>query len=238
MRPARSGPWKAEDLIAILGKTEIFGGLDPEALQRLAEESIVRSYTKGEVILRQGEPGDALFVLAEGFAKVVVTSERGDEMIVKMLSPPEIFGELSFADGHPRSASVKAMRACTVAALERATLLELTRQHPSITERLLRYLSAMVRRTTEQALDLFSLTLTSRIAKLLVGFAEVSGDKTQPASVLDLALTQSDIAQMVGGTRQSVNQILHSFQDRGYLELQGRRIVLKRLNLLRRRAGG
>ncbi|MGH2707502.1 MAG: Crp/Fnr family transcriptional regulator [Actinomycetota bacterium] len=229
---------RPERLAAILGKTEIFEGLDAQALGSLAESSGLRSYGKGDLILRQGELADVLLVLVEGLAKVVVTSEKGDEMLLTTLRPFQIFGELSFADGQPRSASVEALGPCTVTALERATLLELARQHPSITERLLRYLSAMVRRTTEQALDLVCLPLPSRIAKLLVSFAEVSGEGTEPEIVLDLPFNQSDIAQMVGGTRQSVNHALRSFEARGYLKLRGKKIVLLRLDRLRLRASG
>jgi CRP/FNR family cyclic AMP-dependent transcriptional regulator len=224
-------------LAAVLGATDIFGGLDPRALAHLAEQCSVRSFEKGTVIVRQGEPGDTLFVLMEGLLKVVVASDKGEEVIPMTLSPPSTFGVVAVADGGPRSASVEAMRACKVIALERATLLELAKEHPSIIDGLLRYLGASVRRLTKQVYDLVSLDLHGRVAKLLVRFAREQGTGAEPATRLDLPMTQSEIADMVGGSRQSVNQILHSFERRGYLELQGRTVVLRRLDLLQRRAG-
>jgi CRP/FNR family cyclic AMP-dependent transcriptional regulator len=120
--------------------------------------------------------------------------------------------------------------------LTREVLLEVLAEHPSLTDRLLRTLGTSLRRLTEQAADLVFLDLHGRMAKLLVGMAEDRGTKEGTEVVLDLHMTQTDLAGMVGGSRQSVNQILRSFERRGYLELRGRQIRLKQPELLRRRA--
>ena len=227
---------REERAAELLGATQLFGGLDPEALRHLAARVFERSYKKGQLVFYQGDPGDALFVVVEGLVKVFVPSEEGDEMVLITLSPPEVFGEVALIDGGPRSASAEALEPTTVLMLTRGVLLEVLAQHPSLTDKLLRTLGTSLRRLTEQAADLVFLDLHGRMAKLLVGMAEDRGTKEGPEVVLDLHMTQTDLAGMVGGSRQSVNQILRSFERRGYLELRGRQIRLKQPELLRRRA--
>jgi CRP-like cAMP-binding protein len=227
---------REERAAELLGATQLFGGLDSEALRHLAARVSERSYKKGQLIFYQGDPGDALFVVVEGLVKVFVPSEEGDEMVLITLEAPEVFGEVALIDGGPRSASAEALEATTVLMLTRPVLLEVLAEHPSLTDRLLRTLGTSLRRLTEQAADLVFLDLHGRMAKLLVGMAEDRGTKEGPEVVLDLHMTQTDLAGMVGGSRQSVNQILRSFERRGYLELRGRQIRLKQPELLRRRA--
>jgi len=227
---------REERAAELLGATQLFGGLDSEALRHLAARVSERSYKKGQLIFYQGDPGDALFVVVEGLVKVFVPSEEGDEMVLITLEAPEVFGEVALIDGGPRSASAEALEATTVLMLTRRVLLEVLAEHPSLTDRLLRTLGTSLRRLTEQAADLVFLDLHGRMAKLLVGMAEDRGTKEGPEVVLDLHMTQTDLAGMVGGSRQSVNQILRSFERRGYLELRGRQIRLKQPELLRRRA--
>jgi CRP/FNR family cyclic AMP-dependent transcriptional regulator len=227
---------REERAAELLGATQLFGGLDREALKHLAARVMERSYKKGQLIFYQGDPGDALFVVVEGLVKVFVPSEEGDEMVLITLEAPEVFGEVALIDGGPRSASAEALEPTAVLMLTREVLLEVLAEHPSLTDRLLQTLGTSLRRLTEQAADLVFLDLHGRMAKLLVGMAEDRGTKEGPEVVLDLHMTQTDLAGMVGGSRQSVNQILRSFERRGYLELRGRQIRLKQPELLRRRA--
>ena len=140
-------------------------------------------------------------------------------------------------DGGLRSASAAAVEATTLLTLNRTALLESLTDSPELVDRLLRSLGSTVRRLTDQAADLVFLDLHGRVAKLLLGLAEERGASESGGWVLDLHLTQTDLANMVGGSRQSVNQVLRSFQRVGYLELDGRRIVIRKPELLQRRAG-
>ncbi|MFN2388372.1 MAG: Crp/Fnr family transcriptional regulator [Actinomycetota bacterium] len=168
---------------------------------------------------------------------MVVTSEAGVEMVLATLGPTETFGELALIDGGERSASAETLAPTTALVLARATLLDVVREHPALTDALLRSLGTLVRRLTEYASDLVFLDLPGRVAKLLLAMATEQGRAGDPATVLDLHMTQTDLANLVGGSRQSVNQILRAFEGRGYLSLQGKQVVLKDLPLLRRRAG-
>lgn len=226
---------KPDQAVSYLRKTRLFGDLDPDALARLADRAIERTYKKGQLIFYQGDPAEALFVVIEGRVKVVVVSEEGDEMLLVTLQPVDVFGEVALIDGEPRSASAETLELTRVLVLTRATFLEALRQSPAMTEPLLRSLGAVLRRLTEQTADLVFLDLHGRVAKLLVGLAE-KNEAGEDDIELDMNLTQSDLASMVGGSRQSVNQILRSFERRGYLEMKGRKLIIKAPDLLRKRA--
>lgn len=228
---------KAEQAASLLAQTPLFTGLDQSELVKLGTHARRRSYQKGEHIFHQGDTGDAVFVLVEGRVKVVVTSPDGGEMILATLSPPDVFGELALIDGGPRSASIQTLEPTRVLTLTRATLFELMSRQPEVTDAILRSLGGLVRRMITQAGDLVFLDLHGRVAKLLLRLIEDPGGHPSESLWLDLRLTQSELAAMVGGSRQSVNQILHLFERRGYLEIEGHRLVVKDLEALRRRAG-
>ena len=232
-----SRPPSARRAAALLSTTPLFRELREAELLGLAERSTERTYERGETLFHQGDPGESLFVLVEGLVKVLVVSERGDEMVLATLRPPDSFGELALIDGRPRSASVRALETTVALTLGRSALHELIEHHPRVAPALLRSVGTLVRQLIEQTGDLVFLDLQGRVAKLLMGMAEERGEKRSGAITLDLEVTQTDLAGMVGGSRQSVNQILHSLQSRGYLDLHGREVVLKDMAALRRRSG-
>jgi CRP/FNR family cyclic AMP-dependent transcriptional regulator len=229
---------RSERAAALIANSPLFAELPEEILVSLAEGATERRYGKGEHVFHQGDPGDSLFVLVEGRVKVVVTSEGGGEMVLVTLRPPDTFGELAVVDGRPRSATAETIEATIALSVARSTLLQVLSRHREVADELLRSLGAIVRRLTDQAGDLVFLDLHGRVAKLLLRLAEDEGRTTEDGISLDLRITQRDLANMVGGSRQSVNQILHVFQGRGYLEIGPRAIVLKEVEGLKRRAGG
>jgi CRP/FNR family transcriptional regulator, cyclic AMP receptor protein len=228
---------RTDAAVALLRQARLFADLREETLRTLADRSVERSFPRHGRLFYQGDPGSGLFVVASGLVKVVVTSEDGEEMVLVTLGPGEALGELSIVDGGPRSASAEALEPTVALIITRPVLLELATRDRALTEALLQALGGLLRRLTEQASDLVFLDLPGRMAKLLAGLAAERGTETPEGIELDANLTQSDLAGMVGASRQSVNQILQGFARRGYLQVQGRRIVVHRLDLLRRRAG-
>jgi CRP/FNR family cyclic AMP-dependent transcriptional regulator len=228
---------RTDAAVELLRRTRLFAGLDEPTLRALAERSVERSYPRHGRLFFQGDPGDGLFVVASGLVKVVVTSEDGEEMVLVTLGPGEALGELAVVDGGPRSAAAEALEPTSALLITRPVLLELAARDPALTEALLQTLGSLLRRLTEQASDLVFLDLPGRMAKLLAGLAAERGSVTSEGIELDAHLTQTDLAGMVGASRQSVNQILQGFARRGYLQVRGRRIIVNRLDLLRRRAG-
>ncbi|HEX2050978.1 MAG TPA: Crp/Fnr family transcriptional regulator [Actinomycetota bacterium] len=227
----------ADQGIDVLAATQLFGRLDRAQLRHVWDRVVVRTYRKGDVMFHQGDPGESLYVVARGLVNVYVGSEAGDEMVLASLRPPEMLGELAVIDGGPRSASARAIEPTTVLALTRTRFMELVRGNPAIADALHESLGALLRRVLQHASDLVFLDLAGRVAKLLVTLADERGETADDGIVLDLHLSQTHLAGMVGGSRPSVNQILRAFQERGYLEMRGRTIVVKRPDALRRRAG-
>ena len=228
---------RTEASVELLRRTRLFAGLSEPTLRALAERALERSFPRHSRLFYQGDPGTGLFVVASGMVKVVVTSEDGEEMVLVTLGPGDALGELSVVDGGPRSASAEALEPTVALMITRPVLLDLATRDRALTEALLHTLGGLLRRLTEQASDLVFLDLPGRMAKLLVGLAAERGLETPEGVELDANLTQSDLAGMVGASRQSVNQLLQGFARRGYLQVRGRRIVVHRLDLLRRRAG-
>lgn len=213
----------------------MFSGLDRDALAEIAGAGRKAMFRKGNLLFQEGDAGDCLYVLLRGEVRVFVISEEGNAMGLVTLRPPETFGELAAIDGRPRSASAEALETTTVLVLDREVLLGMLAQRPELMRGILSSMSGVIRRLTGQTADLVFLDLPGRVAKLLMRLAEDGG--LEPGAVLDLKMTQSELAAMVGASRQAVNQALHSFERRGYLEVRGRQIIVKRPDVLRRRAG-
>lgn len=225
-----------DDVVRLLRETEVFAGIDEPTARELAQRMVRRSFRRGEALFHQGDPGDSLYVLVEGSVAVVLSSENGDRMVLTTLAPPDVLGEIALLDGGPRSASAEAVEDTVTLVLSRAAFLELLREHPPFTEQLLRTLGALVRRLSEQASDFVFLDLPGRVAKAVLRLAE-DVDRVLDGVPVEVVVTQQRLGEMVGGSRQSVNQILHTFAARGIIELHGRRVLICRPDALRRRAG-
>jgi CRP/FNR family transcriptional regulator, cyclic AMP receptor protein len=227
------------DTSAILGSSGLFDALTEKQLAAVAEEAHTKRFAKGETLFREGDEADSFLILTEGSVKVFVTSDRGHEMVLATIRPPESLGEVSLLDGGPRSASASALEPVTALVFARSTLLGLVERERSVADAILRSAGGLLRRLTGRAADLVFLDLEGRVAKVLVEMAARRGEPRDDGGVaLDLGLTQADLAAMVGGSRQSVNHILHQLEDLGYLRVHGREVVIVNEDALRRRGAG
>lgn len=220
--------------VDLLANVPLFRVLGNEGVAAAVQAGSCRTYPPGQLICHQGDPGEHLFVVLDGLVKVVFTSEGGDEMVLNIMGPEEVFGELALLDGSPRSASVVTLQPSSIFVLPRAQLLELISRNPALADGFLKLIGKLVRKLTEQAGDLAFLDLKGRLAKLLLRLSE-QGDKVRSV-VLDGGLTQSDLAGMIGASRPAVNRALGSFAARGLITIQGRTIVLRDVESLRRRS--
>jgi CRP/FNR family transcriptional regulator, cyclic AMP receptor protein len=221
-------------IVDVLAEIPLFQVLSQQGISATARAGLSRLYAPGQIICHQGESGDHLYAVIEGLVKIVFTSERGDEMVLNILGPEEIFGELALLDGSPRSASVVALRSTSVFVLPRRQLLELMSVNPGLADEFLKLIGKLVRNLTEKAGDLAFLDLAGRLAKLLLQLSAMH-DQAHGV-VLDSGLTQTDLARMIGASRPAVNRALQSLATRGMIALQGRTIVLRDLEALRRRS--
>ena len=221
---------------AALARSPLFHGIDDDELTRIAGTMARRRFRKGEVIFHAGDPGDSLHVVVEGRVKITRESSEGEEAIVVILSPGDAFGELVLLDGAPRSATATAMEATETMTMPRSAFVELVDGANPFRWHLLTGIAQRVRRLTDQLAEVHFLDLAGRLALQLTRLAE----ETSPGATKDIrlsrALTQSDLAAMVGGTRQRVNQILGDFADEGLIELDSGAVTIRDLARLRDRA--
>ena len=199
---------------AVLARTELFGGIDEPTRRRIAEHVAERVVEPGQCVFLQDEPGDRMYVLAEGAVKLFVSSRDGGMVELVRHRPPATFGEVALLDGGPRTASAEAVERSTLLVVTRPELLRLLRTEDQVAEALLRILGTIVRRTTRQVTDLVFLDLRGRVARQLLALA---GDGNAWTSV-----TQAELASMVSGARQTVNQALRSLESGGYIRASGR----------------
>ena len=202
----------------VLGRTELFGGIDKAMRRRIAEHVAVRIVERGQCVFTQDEPGDRMYVLAEGAVKLFVSSRDGGVVELVRHRPPATFGEVALLDGGPRSASAEATERSVLLVVTRAELLALLRAEEQVAEALLRTLGTIVRRTTSQVSDLAFLDLQGRVARQLLVLAAGGGNRTARTR----QVTQGELATMVSGARQTVNQALRSLEARGYIRPDGR----------------
>lgn len=222
----------------LLAETELLGVLDSAALTELAERALVKVVEKGQTIFVQDEPGDRLFVIAAGAVKLVVRSAQGDVVELARNWRPAVFGEVALLDGGPRSATAEAVERTTLAVLTRDDLIRLLRSSSEILDQVLKALGGLVRRADQQAIELVFLDLPGRLARRLLELAEGAESPTnQDGRLRTRRVTQTELANMVGGSRQSVNVALRTLEQRGLVRLVGWSIELLDPAELRRRAG-
>lgn len=236
-RPVRPRlPRTALDIAELLGTVPIFAGLTLQQREALAHTTHPRKARRGEVVVAQGAPGDALFVVARGSVIVVRTGRGGDRRAMTVIEAPGSFGEIPFVDGRPRSASVEALEDTDLFVVPRNEFLRLLAEEPKMVQTVLRELGRMVRRLTDQLTDASLLDLPARVAKTLVRLIEVRR-QADPEALPIVSLSQGKLAELAGGSRQSVNGALSTLATRGLIQIDGRRIVVTDLPGLRTRAG-
>ncbi len=215
-----------------LATVPLFAGLAPAALGDVAHGLVARRFRRGEVIFHQGDPGNALFIVESGVVKISLPSEAGEEAILATLQAGEFFGELALLDGAPRSATAVAMEPSRMLMLPRDRFRELLAE-ASIRDALLVGVAKELRRLTIHVEELHFLDIAGRLAARLAYLAGEGGTRlTDGALRLDLPLTQSDLAAMVGCTRQSVNKLLGQFADDGLIRLDRDAVVVTDLERL------
>lgn len=224
-------------LVAALAGVPLFAGLPPETLEMLARTVRERRYRRGEVIFHQGDPGDALYVILSGRAKISSPSESGVEAILATLRPGEFFGALALLDGAPRSATATAVEASECVILPRERFRDLVEQAPEFRDHVFAELARELRRLTNHVEELHFLDIAGRLAARLVRLAEDHGLRGDDGAIrLDGPITQGELAAMVGSTRQSVNKLLGMFIDDGLVRLDRDAIVVLDLPGLSRAA--
>ncbi len=210
------------DRIAFLRDHPIFGVLGDEILQQLRSHALQKAVAKGTTIFSKGETGTSLFAIVEGQVKVVSFSAQGKNAVFNILGPGDIFGEIALLDGGERTADVTAIVDCRLLVIERRDFLPLVHSKPDVAQRLIEVLCTRLRNTSRQVEEVMFLELPAKLAKTLL--------RLNDAAIADgrkkVELTQSEIAQVVGASRESTNKQLREWEERKWLRLERGGLVI------------
>jgi CRP-like cAMP-binding protein len=220
----------------VLARCGLFQGVDPEAAETLAKELEYFEVRKGDVVFTEGEPGDSLYIVISGKIKVGRRAADGRQNLIAVMGPSDMVGELSLFDPGPRTATATAITDSRVARLRKSALRPWLTNRPEIAEQLLRVLARRLRRTNDALADLIFTDVPGRVAKSLLQMASRFG--TRDGGVLRVThdLTQEELAQLVGASRETVNKALADFASRGWLRLDGKSVIILDPERLARRA--
>ncbi|BCJ27570.1 MULTISPECIES: Crp/Fnr family transcriptional regulator [Actinocatenispora] len=220
----------------VLARAGLFQGVDPEAAEALAKDLDIVEFRKGDVVFTEGEPGDSLYIVLSGKVKLGRRAADGRQNLIAIMGPSDMVGELSLFDPGPRTATGTAVTDLRLARLRKAAMRPWLTNRPEIAEQLLRVLARRLRRTNDSLADLIFTDVPGRVAKNLLQMAGRFG--TRDGGVLRVThdLTQEELAQLVGASRETVNKALADFASRGWLRLDGKSVIILDPERLARRA--
>src|SRR3984885_4448836 len=212
----------------VLRQTDLLRSVPASDLEPIAAASRLRTVRRGQVLFTAGDPSDTVILVVSGRVKVVVRSADGAELTLTVVQPGGSLGELSVADGGPRSADAEALEDSRVLLVPNDLIAELSSRVPSVTQALMTSIAATLRRLTEAASDLVFLDLPRRVAKVLLS------QPRRDDGVIELKMSQEELAHQVGGSRQSVNLALRGFERRGWSEVHDRGVTHRQAEALAR----
>ena len=219
-----------------LRKAGLFQGVDPDDVEAISSEFEIIEVSRGQILFHEGEPGDSLYIVLSGKVKLGRRASDGRENLVAVMGPSDQFGELSLFDPGPRTATAVVVTDGRVARLPKAALQKWVEERPQIAMQLLRVVARRLRRTNTMLADLIFVDVPGRVAKQLLQLAQRFGSVEGGQLRVTHDLTQEELAQLVGASRETVNKALADFAGRGWLRLEGKSVVILDRERLSRRA--
>lgn len=217
-------------------RAPLFAALDDEAARALLSQMGPTRLERGDILFREGDQGDTLYVIGEGKVKLGRTSTDGRENLIAILGPGEMFGELSLFDPGPRTMTATAVAETQLMGLGNDSLTSLLTGRPEVAKALLAALAKRLRRTNEHLADLVFTDVPGRVAKALLDLANRFGRPVEEGVLVAHDLTQEELAQLVGASRETVNKALADFATRGWIKLEARAVLLLDVERLKRRS--
>jgi len=206
--------------------------LDQSNAESLAARLVIRHFSPGQIIFHHGDPGGLLYIIMKGKVKITYSTPEGQEALLAILGEDDFFGELALLDDSPRSATAEALKDTESLTLHRDEFIRYIRNNPDLSLHVLQSLARNIRRLNNQLSDVFFLNLPARLARTLLNLAEQHGRVTTNGIVIDLSLTQTDLAEMTGATRVSINKALGRFRREGWVYAKGRKFTLLNVEAL------
>jgi CRP/FNR family transcriptional regulator, cyclic AMP receptor protein len=211
------------DRKAILRNHPLFSGLSAEIIERLCAYAKMKEIKRGATIFTKGEPGQSMFAVCSGTVKISVPSSEGKDAVFNFINEGGIFGEIALLDGHPRTADAIAITKCQLMMIDRRDFLPMISSYPELATKIIDVLCTRLRHTSEQVEDIVFLDLPGRLAKALLRLA---GGRETSAKSQKIAITQREIGQVIGMSRESTNKQLHDWQRRKWIRLERGGIVI------------
>jgi len=197
----------------LLASVELFGEMIEEEIDDLTALAQVKKLPKDTTIFHAGDPADAVFVVASGRVKVVITSSDGKEFILTVLGAGQVFGEMALLESAPRSASVVTLSAVEVLVINRGDFQRLLESNPRISLRLMAILSRRLRRANSKMESLAYMDVAGRLARYLLDLARDHGQRLGNGWVVVRRPTHSDIAHSIGTSRETVSRLINEFEE-------------------------
>jgi CRP/FNR family transcriptional regulator, cyclic AMP receptor protein len=216
----------------VLRRAPLFDALDDEGARTLRRQMAEVKLSRGEHLFMEGDDGDALYVVIEGKMKLTRAAADGRENLLSVIGP----GELSLFDPRPRTSSASAVTDAVLASLKHEALMPWLRERPEVSLHMLRALAQRLRRANDVTADLVFTDVPGRVAKNLLDLAERFGNQESDGLHVHHDLTQEELAQLVGASRETVNKALADFAARGWLQISARSVLILDQERLRKRA--
>jgi CRP/FNR family transcriptional regulator/CRP/FNR family cyclic AMP-dependent transcriptional regulator len=211
----------------MLERVPVLAALSDSDRQWLAQRVRRRNYARGDVIFQKDDPGEALFIVEKGSVRIHVTGAQGTDLTLAVMNTGDFFGDMSLLDGKPRSASASAVTDSSLIILDRDHFTELVRKRPDAALAVLARVTARLRGSDQMASDLAFLDAAGRLARRLLEIADQNGVRRDGEILLNVRITQEELATMIGVTRESVNRNLSEFRRLGLVRNDGRKIVIR-----------
>lgn len=215
--------------VEVLRRSRLFGRLPAEEIARLAAFAHVRPMRRGETLFRRGDPGAGMLAVLAGKVRVVVPSDDGKDIVLNTIRAGEVVGEIALLDGRPRSADAVAATDGRIMTLDRREVLPLIETHPRLALALIEVLCERLRRTSTQVEELMFQPLEVRLARALLRLAEAQ-------RLASVAVTQKELAEIAGASRESVNRLLKAWEAEGAVSLIPGRVTIRDPAAVRARA--
>ncbi len=206
-----------------LNKTTLFSGMEPDDLDVIASQTVIKKFPKNTVILGQGDDTDSLYVIVKGKVDVFLHNDKGKEIIINTLGESDSFGELAPLGGIPRQASIITTEESTFGIISRQVFMDTLLARPTISMRIIDLLISRIQDLTEEVSSLALEDVYNRVVRVLYKHAEEVGEK-----LITEKLTQQDIASRVGATREMVHRILKELKTGGYISIEGKHITIEK----------
>jgi CRP/FNR family cyclic AMP-dependent transcriptional regulator len=207
------------DKHAFIRNHSFFKGLDERIINEVAARAVTRNLKKNTVVFRKGDAGTTFYIVSAGAVRVSAPSEQGKDAVFNLIVPGEVFGEIAFLDGGQRTADAVMAEGGTLIAVERRELLPLIKSHPELAMRLLEILCSRLRKTSEQVEDMMFFDVAVRLAKAVLHLYR-RADIDHASAAIPIHITQRELSQMIGASRESTNYELRNWQHRGWLKLE------------------